>query len=259
MRARVGFGGHAVSAMPLLVMRSWMPTVSTGVSLARARATCGVLLLVGAMGCKHRPPPPHEVAPEVTEATERQDAIGVYEELETLIAGGRDTESDRVFAYDRVRAMPDDQSAGYAFVRGALAGRVAELRGIRAGRLVGEAEAWARRSRERDPAWNDGAATRMLGTLYVKAPSRLVEHGDSEDGLAMLEELAEQQPDDPRTQLRLAEAYVHLGDREPAVQPLCRVLPARDQLRPDEQKLADSLVRELGGPEGLPCASGGDA
>jgi hypothetical protein len=237
-------------------MPSSMPTLSHRIGVGLARGCAAALALMVPLACKHRPPPPEEVAPEVTQA---EDALSVYEELEALIAAGRDTENDRVFAYDRVRSIPDDQSPGYAFARGALAGRVAELRGIRAGKLVGEAEAWARRSLERDPEWNEGAATRMLGTLYVKAPGRLVAHGDSEDGLAMLEELAERRPDDPRAALRLAEAYVHLGDREPAARLLCRVLPARDQLRPDEQKLADSLVRELGGPEGLACDSGGEA
>jgi hypothetical protein len=227
-----------------------------GTLAVRARGLLVLALVLGPAACK---PPEREVAPEVTDATLRQDALAVYEELEALIAHGRDSEQDRVFAHDRVKAMPDDASPEYAFVRGALAGRVAELRGIKAGKLVGEAEHWARESVERDPAWNDGAATRMLGTLYVKAPARLVAHGDSEDGLEMLETLAESRPDDPRNHLRLAEAYVHLGDPEPAVEPLCRVLSERAQLRPDDQRLLDGLVKELGGPEVLECEPGGDA
>jgi hypothetical protein len=230
-----------------------------GVDLAGWSGAVAVGLALTGMACQHRPPPQHEVAPEVADATMRQDALAVYEELEALIAQGRDSDKDRVFAHDRVKALPDDQSPEYAFARGALAGRVAELRGIKAGGLVGEAEHWARQSLERDPTWNGAAATRMLGTLYVKAPSRLVQHGDSEEGLEMLEMLAEQRPEDPRNHLRLAEAYVHLGDREPAVAPLCKVLPDRAQLRPDEQRLVDSLVDELGGTQTLACEPGGDA
>lgn len=232
--------------------------VARPASGATLRTVFSMSLLAASLACTHKPSR-GEVAPEVTEATDRQDAGSVYEELEALIAKGRDTEDDRVFAHDRVKAIPDDQSPEYAFARAALAGRVAELRGIKAGRLVGEAERWARRSLERDPAWNDGAATRMLGTLYVKAPARLVEHGDSEDGLAMLEELAEQRPDDPRNHLRLAEAYVHLGDHEPAREPLCKVLPSKGQLRPDEQRLVDTLVSELGGSESMACEQGADS
>jgi tetratricopeptide (TPR) repeat protein len=219
-----------------------------------------VLGLVGSsVGCRHGLPPEEEVAPEVAEATHRQDALSVYEELEALIAHERDSEQDRAFAYERVREMPDDQSPEYAFARAALAGRLAELRGLKAIRLVGEVERWARESVRRDPEWNDAAATRMLGTLYVKAPARYLDHGDSEDGLELLEELAEARPDDPINHLRLAEAYVHLGDRDPAAEPLCKVLPVRDQLRPDEQQLLDGLVRELGGVESLACDSDGEA
>lgn len=225
--------------------------------MPRRAAILVVCASVWGVGCSHKPPPREKVSASVAQASDRRDGLAVYEELEALIAEGRDTEDDRVYAHDRVKSIPDDHSAAYAFARGALAGRVAELRGVEAGKLVTEAETWARRSRERDPEWRGGEATRMLGTLYVKAPPRLVEHGDSEEGLAMLEALAEQRPDDLRNHLRLAEAYVHLGDPDPAFEPLCRVLPGRKTLRPDEQKLVDALVEELGGADALSCEQGG--
>lgn len=215
--------------------------------------------LFAALGCACVPKNPgaSEVTPTLAHAGEQADPLAILDELDLLIAEGKDTEEDRVFAYQRVRSAPDDHSAGYAFARGALAGRVAELRGVKAGKLVTEAEAWARKSLERDPDFRDGAAKRMLGTLYVMAPGRLVEHGDAEDGLTMLEELVAARPDDPRNHLRLAEAYVYLGDPDPGIPFLCRALRDREAFRRDEQKLLDALVAEVGGEDALGCAAGG--
>jgi hypothetical protein len=210
-------------------------------------------LLVAVLGCAKPMPPASEVSADVVQATEREDALAVLDGLEGLIAQGRDTEQDRVYAYERVKASPDDGTAGWAFARGALAGRVAELRGAAAGKLVAEAERYARLADTRDAEFRDGAPRRMLGTLYVKAPGRLVEHGDAEDGLAILEDLTETRPDDPRNHLRLAEAYVHLGDPDPARPHLCRTLEQQASLRPDERRLLASVVEEVGGAPSLGC------
>ncbi|MFO0633791.1 MAG: hypothetical protein U0168_13160 [Nannocystaceae bacterium] len=134
------------------------------------------------------------------------DPVEVYDALEAAIGEGRDDEQQRVDALAKVEHTKDDGSAAYAFVRAALLGRVAELRGADAGKLVTEAEAWARRSLQRDPEFRERAATQMLGSLYVMAPARLLEHGDSEDGLAMLEGLVEAKPAEPR---------YHFGWRRP--------------------------------------------
>ncbi len=179
--------------------------------------------------------------------------MAVYDALEDAIANGVDSEQQRVDALARVERAPDDSSAGYAFVRAALNGRVAELRGANAGRLVTEAEGWALKSLERNPAFREGAATQMLGSLYVMAPARLLEHGDSEKGLEMLEALVKSQPDQPQYRLRLAQAYLHLGDDAAATPHLCAALPARSTLRGDEQKLLDKLVAEAGGAPALAC------
>ncbi len=196
---------------------------------------------------------PRPSADVETPGAAKVDPVAVHDGLEAAIAGGTDTEQQRVDALARVERAPDDGSAGYAFVRGALNGRVAELRGIDAGRLVTEAEAWARRSLERDPEFRDGAATQMLGSLYVMAPARLLEHGDSETGLELLEGLVERQPGAAPSRLRLAQAYLHLGDDASALPHLCATLPARTTLRPDEQKLLDGLVADAGGAAALGC------
>ena len=221
----------------------------------RSFGLSALLSLAGLAGCK--PPEEEVVTPTMTEAAQQADALTIYEELEALIAEGKDSEQDRTFALDRVRGIADDQSAAYAFARAAILGRVAELRGVKAGKLVTEAEQYARLSIERDAAWRDMAATRMLGSLYVMAPGRLVEHGDSESGLALLEKLAADRPDDTRNHLRLAEAYIHLGDPEPALPHLCTSVSGRDALRADEAALLDRLIADIGGSEVLGCESGG--
>lgn len=196
---------------------------------------------------------PRPSASVTAPSAQHEDPVAVYDALEQAIAGGTDSEQQRVDALARVEQAPDDGTPGYAFVRAALNGRVAELRGANAGRLVTEAEAWARKSLERDPAFRDGAATQMLGSLYVMAPARLLEHGDSEKGLEMLEALVKAQPEQPRYRLRLAQAYFNLGDDEAGVPHLCASLPARAALRGDEQKLLDKLVEGAGGASALAC------
>jgi hypothetical protein len=186
----------------------------------------------------------------------QRSALEIHDELEALIAEGRDREQDRSEALAQASGLPDDGSAGYAFVRAALAGRVAENRGAKAGKLVTEAEAWARKSIERDPAFRERAATQMLGSLYVMAPGRLLEHGDSETGLELLEGLVAADPQQLRYRLRLAQAYVHLGDEEPAHEHACACLAAPDRLRADERKLLDGIVTDLGGAEALGCKAG---
>lgn len=213
--------------------------------------TCAVrsfLLLVLCAACTPKPS-----ANVTTPDAAPVDPVAVYDALETEIAAATDSEQERVDALARVERVTDDGTAAYAFVRAALNGRVAELRGANAGRLVTEAEAWARKSLERDAKFRDGAATQMLGSLYVMAPARLLEHGDSETGLEMLEALVEAQPSAPRYRLRLAQAYLHLGDDDAAKPHLCATLPARAELRGDEQTLLDELVKDAGGAAGLGC------
>jgi hypothetical protein len=185
-----------------------------------------------------------------------RDAMTIYEALEVELEAGTATEDDRMDAYLRVQSIRDDGSAAHAFAAAALAGRLAELRGAKAGKLVTEAESWARKSIERDPEFRDRAATQLLGSLYVMAPGRLVEHGDSETGLEMLEGLVEAKPESPAYRFRLAQAYAHLGDDDAAKPHLCASLAARQDLRKDEQRLLDDLVEDAGGAEALACASG---
>jgi hypothetical protein len=213
------------------------------------RSTWLALLVV--LGC--RPPDGADVTPGEPTAPQQREALAVSDELEALIAEGRASEDDRVRALEQVRAAADDGSAGYAFARAAVAGRVAELRGVKAGKLVGEAEGFARKSIERDPEFRDRAASRMLGSLWVMAPPRLLEHGDSEEGLGLLETLAKEQPEHLLNHLRLAEAYVFLGDTEPAIAHLCIVQDGRKTLRRDDDALLQRLLDEAADEEPIEC------
>ncbi len=140
-------------------------------------------------------------------------AWAVHEALERRIAEGTASEADRAAALDKVRAAADDGSADYAYARASVAGRVAEGRGLKALKILEEMRTWSRRSIERDPEFEDMAATRMLGTLLALAGQHL-DGGDSEEGLELLESVVAAHPDDPRNHLRLAEAFVALGDPE---------------------------------------------
>jgi hypothetical protein len=172
-------------------------------------------------------------------------AIEVYERLEAMIEDQKDTKQDREDAYALVI-----QNAGtgpdYYFARAAVAGRLAENRGLQAMGLVTEAEDYARRVRAADPDYREGAATRMLGTLYVLAPASLVAHGDSETGLELLEAEVKAHPDRLVSRLRLAEAYIALNDPDPAKEHLCMVKQGEAKLSGGDRRLLAKLLPEVG-------------
>ena len=190
------------------------------------------------------------VHPELTAAADRQDALAVSDALEALIATGQDTPPDRQYAYDVVREHAED-TARSLFARAAVTGRLVQQKGLLAAPLVPEIERCARRSQELDPDFRGGAATRLLGTLYVMAPAALLHHGNSEVGLQLLEGLVQTHPDVLENHLRLAEAYVALGDPAPAGPHLCRCLAHKAALRLDDQTLLQQLIDDAGLP---PCA-----
>jgi len=191
--------------------------------------------------------PGSNVNSALTIAAQTHDALAIADALEELIAQGADTSADRQFAYAQVRAQAVD-TAAYAYARAVVTGRLVQQKGLLGADMVGEVEHYARRSRALDPNFRDGAATRMLGTLYVVAPAALLKNGDSETGLELLEELVQKRPDMPENNLRLAEAYIALGDTEPAKPYLCRASAGRARLRRDEQSLLAQLLKDAGNP-----------
>lgn len=183
-------------------------------------------------------------------ATAQSSAIALSDALEALIEAGEASEADRAKAWELVQKLPAETAAD-AFGRAAIAGRLAEARGAAAlitGELslISEAERWALESKKLDPSFRDAAASRMLGSLWVLAPAELLEAGDSEEGVALLEALAKARPDLAENHLRLAEALVALHDEDAAHEPLCRALAKKRELRRDDQRLLDRLVQELG-------------
>jgi len=174
-----------------------------------------------------------------------RSAFEVYERLEALIDAQKDTKQDREDAYALV-SKQSDTSPEYYFARAAVAGRLAENRGLQALGLVTEAEDYARKVRAIDPDFREGAATRMLGTLYVLAPPSLIKHGDSETGLELLEAEVAAHPERLISRLRLAEAYIALGDPEPAKEHLCVVQRGEAQLSAGDRRLLGKLVADAG-------------
>jgi hypothetical protein len=183
--------------------------------------------------------------PALVAAARRDGPLAVYDALEALIEAGQDTPADREYAYRVVKDNHQD-AAPEAFARAAVTGRLIQLKALRAAHLVAQVEREALRSRDLDPAFRDGAATRLLGTMYVAAPGTLLNYGDSERGLELLEGLTADRPDLLQNQLRLAEAYLALGDPEPASAPLCRCSAGRQGLRRDERVLLDRLLEQVG-------------
>ena len=177
--------------------------------------------------------------------TGEADCLAVSDQLEALIENGTDSAAAREAAYDKVRRSKCDANAGAAFGRAAITGRLVQQKGLLAANLVRDVEFYAIRSREIDPAFRDYASTRMLGTLYVMAPAALIKHGDSERGLEMLETLTHDHPDVPENHLRLAEAYVSLGDDASARPQVCHCLAVRARLRRDDQNLLAQLFSQL--------------
>jgi len=178
-------------------------------------------------------------------AARQGDALDLSDALEALIAGGKDTAADREYAYNTVREHPED-TAAYCFARAAITGRLVQQKGLLGADLVPDIEANARRSLELDPDFRDGAAQRLLGTLYVLAPATLFKHGDSEVGLELLEALTDKHPHTLENHLRLAEAYIALGDPTPAHPHLCECLAQEASLRPDDRALLHHLIADAG-------------
>jgi predicted Zn-dependent protease len=195
-------------------------------------------------------PPVGTTHAELAAVAAKHDALALSDALEALIAEGRDTLADREFAYQQISAH-EEPGAAYAFARAAVKGRYIQIKGVTvAAQLAGEVEVWASKSRELDPSFRNFIATRMLGTLYVLAPATLLHHGNSEDGLTLLDDLVKAHPEVPENHLRLAEALIALGDPAPAVPHLCACLAVKASLRHDDQILLERLVKDSEMP---PC------
>lgn len=215
---------------------------------SRRSLTCAVALLaLGALpACVVLRAPTHA---ELETVAQQGDTLALSDALEALIAQGQDMPADRAYAYSVVRTQEPD-TAATAYARATITGRLVQDQGLRAGALISDVERYGLRSRELDPNFRDGAAALLLGKLYVMAPPTFLERGDSETGLALLEEITAAYPDKPENHLRLAEAYLTLHDPEPAGPHLCFCLAHRAALRPDDQQVLEGLLDEAGP---LPC------
>jgi hypothetical protein len=201
-----------------------------------------MIALAGLSACAVLRPPGYQ---DFQVALKQGDALALYDKLEALIAEDDDTRADRKAAYRAIRDRNED-TAAFHFAWAAIAGRVVQYKGLLAANVVKDIEKHALRSIELDPRFRNGAAKRLLGTMYVIAPSSFLEHGNSELGLEMLEELVAEYPNDYENHLRLAEAYVALNDPAPAHPHLCASMNSKDSMRKDDEKLLESLIADAG-------------
>jgi hypothetical protein len=196
----------------------------------------GTLLFV--IGCLPAAAPAHTA---LTQAA--PSSLAIADALEALVAEHADTPGDRRYAYERAKTL-EVKTAADALGRAMVAGRLAQVAGLSAPGLVSEVERYASESARLDPSLRYGAAQRILGSLYVMAPASMLEHGDSETGLDLLEGVVKRFPNFPTNHLRLAEAYLALNDPDPARPELCFCRAHRSELRHDEQKLMDELSNQ---------------
>jgi hypothetical protein len=214
----------------------------------RLPAVLVLALALLAQGCGWLCPASGPPQASLADVAAQGDALAISDALEKLIAEGKDTPSDREFALRAVSARPAE-TAEYAFARAAVVGRVIQARGLGGAGLIRDAERWAQKSRKLKPEFRNGAAARMLGTLYVMAPSGWLEHGDSEQGLEILEGLVKSFPTTWENHLRLAEAFISLGDPSAGTPFLCTCEVHKAELRHDDQLLLEHLFADAGHPK----------
>jgi len=209
---------------------------------------CWALLFTGLLlGCAAKAPSAAPAAsPTLVSAAER-GVLALSDALEAEYDAGPPSEQDVGWAYDQVQDV-DVTTAADAYGKARITARWVQLRGALAAGQLREVERLLLLSQRLDPGFRGGVARRALGILYVNAPARLLEHGDSETGLALLEQLASEHPEDVETQLRLAEAYVALNDPDPAHPLLCDCQRRRASLRAADQRRLDELMREADAP-----------
>lgn len=112
---------------------------------------------------------------------------------------------------------------GY-YYEAAAAGLLAQVH-LAPGREVQEAvERPALELLELDPSYEQGGAMRILGALYVKAPTWPAGVGDVDEGLELLERAVREYPNHPLNHLFLAQALQKVGRKAEAIVELRKVL-----------------------------------
>src|SRR4051812_44619186 len=123
------------------------------------RASLPLLALIAVAGCSAVRVPTHA---ELATTASAGDLLPLSDALEDLIADGRDTSADRAYAYSVAKHV-DANTAGSAFARAAITGRLVQDQGLRAAKLVSDVEKYGLRSRALDANFRSGAATVLLG------------------------------------------------------------------------------------------------
>lgn len=101
-------------------------------------------LALGVFACGTLQPPP-SVAPALV--SEKDNALALYDALESLIDKGKDTPADREFAYENVLKARDEGGPETPFARAAITGHFIQQRGLLAAGMVKDLERDAELSR----------------------------------------------------------------------------------------------------------------
>ena len=128
-------------------------------------------------------------------------------------------------AGEAARAKKPERVAGHLYTA-ICAGLLAKARPTEADTMMAHVVEAAEKAILRDPDFGHGEARRVLGAIYLYAPSWPSGVGDIDEAMAVLEGVATAHPEDPSNLFYLAEAYRRAGDRQKAVALYKRVLKA---------------------------------
>ncbi|MBT9558964.1 MAG: hypothetical protein IV100_23230 [Myxococcales bacterium] len=119
-------------------------------------------------------------------------------------------------AAEKARSMRPGKVHGHLYYA-ACAGLLAKSRPTEADRLMNAVVEAASKAAAIDPGYEGGEPRRVLGAIYLYAPSWPSGVGDLDEAIGILEGVATDHPQDPRNLFYLAEAYRRADERPKAV------------------------------------------
>lgn len=119
-------------------------------------------------------------------------------------------------AAEKARRMRPGKVHGHLYYA-ACAGLLAKSRPTEADKLMNAVVEAASKAAAIDPSYEGGEPRRVLGAIYLYAPSWPSGVGDLDEAIGILEGVATDHPQDPRNLFYLAEAYRRADERPKAV------------------------------------------
>ncbi len=128
-------------------------------------------------------------------------------------------------AAEKARSLRPGKVYGHLYYA-ACAGLLAKSRPTEADKLMNSVVEAASKAAAIDPGYEGGEPRRVLGAIYLYAPSWPSGVGDLDEAIGILEGVAHDHPQDPRNLFYLAEAYRRADDRPKAVSLYRKMLEA---------------------------------